>query len=403
VAARLYSVCMKLISSLLILATAVLAHAGTLKVDGNKTSFTVPFRLVDNRVFIEAKINGKGPFALILDTGASGTVMRGAAERLGLKIENESQQRGVGEKTVTSGETHLNELQIGDAHFYDLDVGVLPGDDTPEVFGTQLLDGILGLEIFQHFAVKHDYVHKLLTFTLPNNYAAPKNAVIVPFDRPMQIPVVQAELDGVRGRFGVDTGARSSLLLYGPWTDANHLREKYNAKVEGVTGWGIGGPVRSQLARAQSLKFGDTSVQDIVIRLSLQKSGLTTSTAMAGLIGPDVLSQFDVTFDYSRKRIILEKNSNYGRHDTWDRAGMWLGQQSNDFHVVDVIAGSAAAQAGVKSGDVVTAIDGKKVASYFLPDFRDSLRKLPTGTKIVFKISREGKPREVTIVLRDLV
>jgi len=143
VAARLYSVRMRFFASLLVFTAAVLAHAGTLKVDGNKTSFTLPFRLVDNRVFIEAKINGRGPFALILDTGASGTVMRGAAERLGLKIEYESQQRGVGEKAVASGETHFNELQIGDAHFYDLDVGVLPGDDTQEVFGTQPLDGIV--------------------------------------------------------------------------------------------------------------------------------------------------------------------------------------------------------------------------------------------------------------------
>jgi len=359
--------------------------------------------LVDNRVFIEAKINGKGPFALILDTGASGTVMRGAAERLGLKIENESQQRGVGEKTVASGETHLNELQIGDAHFYGLDVGVLPGDDTPEVFGTQPLDGIVGLEIFQHFVVKHDYVHKLLTFTLPDHYSASKNAMIVPFERPMQIPVVEAELDGVRGRFGVDTGARSALLVYGPWADANHLREKYNAKVEGVTGWGIGGPVRSQLARAKELKFGETTVDDIVIRLSSQKAGLTTSSAMAGLIGPDVLSQFDVTFDYSRSRIILEGNSNYGRHDTWDRAGMWLGQEGDHFHVVDVIAGSPAAQAGIKRGDIVTAIDGKKTTLYFLPDFRDSLRKLPAGTKMIFRVSSGDNNRDVTIVLRDLV
>src|SRR3954465_12138731 len=196
---------MKLISSLLILATAILAHAGAVKIDGPKASFTVPFRLIDNRVFIEAKLNGKGPFSLILDTGASGTVMRSAAQRLGLKVDHESQQRGVGEKTVASGETYLNELQIGDAHFYNLDVGVLADDDTPEVFGTQPLDGIVGLEIFQHFVVKHDYIHKLLTFTSPENYSTPEKAVVVSFERPMPIPVVHAALDGARGRFGTDT------------------------------------------------------------------------------------------------------------------------------------------------------------------------------------------------------
>src|SRR3954467_7033135 len=165
----------------LISALTIAAPATTVKIDGPKASFTVPFRLVDNRVFIETKLNGKGPFSLILDTGASGTVMRSAAQRLCLKVEHESQQRGVGEKTVTSGETHLNELQIGDAHFYDLDIGVLADDDTPEVFGTQPLDGIVGLEIFQHFVVKHDYIHKLLTFTSPENYSTPEKAVVVSF------------------------------------------------------------------------------------------------------------------------------------------------------------------------------------------------------------------------------
>ncbi|MFL6299778.1 MAG: aspartyl protease family protein [Terriglobales bacterium] len=394
---------MKLLLLILVVATAAAAPAAPVKVDGGQTSFKVPFRLIDNRVFVEVKVNGQGPFHFILDTGASGTIMRPAAQRLGLKIVNESQQRGVGEKTVASGETHLNELQIGDAHFYDLDIGVLSDDDSAEVFGTQPLDGIIGLEVFQELVAKHDYIHKELTFTLPEKFNYRGSGSVVPFERPRQIPVIEAELDGVRGKFGVDTGARSAMLLYGPWTDSNHLRQKYNPKLEGVTGWGIGGPVRSQLARAQSLKFGETSVQDIVIRLSLQKSGLTTSSSMAGLIGPGVLSQFDVTFDYARKRIIFEKNSEYGRHDSWERAGMWLGQEGDHFHVVDVIAGSPAAQAGIKTGDVVTSIDGEKASSYFLPDFRDSLRKLPAGTRMIFQISSGGKARDVTIVLRDLV
>jgi hypothetical protein len=396
---------MRLALLILLLATFGCTNtpASSFKIDGGRTSFTMPFRLVDNRVFVEVKVNGQGPFHFILDTGATGTIMRPAAQRLGLKITNESEQSGVGEKRVASGETQIRELQIGDAHFFDLDVGVLPGDDTPEVFGTQPLDGIIGLEIFRALVVKHDYVRQQLTFTLPDDFRYQRSGKVISFERPAQIPVVEAELDGVRGRFGVDTGARSAMLLYGPWTDANHLREKYHAHVEGVTGWGIGGPVRSQLARAQTLTMGDASVQDIVIRLSLQKTGLTTSSAMAGLIGPGVLSQFDVTFDYPRSQIILEKNNNYGRHDSWDRAGMWLGQEGDHFHVVDVIAGSPAAEAGLKIGDKVLSVDGKSAASYFLPDFRDSLRRMPAGTRLKLEVDSGGTKKTITLTLRDLV
>jgi len=31
---------------------------------------TIPFTYVDNRIVVECKINGKGPFAMILDTGS---------------------------------------------------------------------------------------------------------------------------------------------------------------------------------------------------------------------------------------------------------------------------------------------------------------------------------------------
>ena len=136
---------------------------------------------------------------------------------------------------------------------------------------------------------------------------------------------------------------------------------------------------------------------------SEDKAGALASSALAGNIGARVAAKFRLFLDYGRKRIIFEKNSEYGRHDSWERAGMWLGQEGDHFHVVDVIAGSPAAQAGIKTGDVVTAIDGEKASSYFLPDFRDSLRKLPAGTRMIFQISSGGKAHDVTIVLRDLV
>jgi C-terminal processing protease CtpA/Prc len=144
-------------------------------------------------------------------------------------------------------------------------------------------------------------------------------------------------------------------------------------------------------------------VQDIVIRLSLQKGGLTTSSSMAGLIGPGVLSQFDVTFDYPKRRIILEKNEQYGLHDSWDRAGMWLGQEYDHFHVVDVMASSPAAEAGIKPGDKVLAIDDKPSSSYFLPDLRDSMRHLSPGTKLKLRVDSAGAQRIIVIRLRDLV
>jgi hypothetical protein len=371
-----------------------------------KIAFTLPFDLVDNRVFVAVRLNGRGPFHFLLDTGAGGvTVSADVAQQLGLHVGDAGEGQGVGEKTVPAGQAQIAQLQIGDLAFADVEANVMDLSDAPQVFGAKPFDGIIGLPVFERMVVKHDYVHRVLTFTAPDKFDYAGAGVIVRFERPRQIPVVAASLDGVAGNFGVDTGARSSLLLYGPFCAQNNLQEKYGAKLQGVTGWGIGGPVRSLLARAGTLQLGEVTVRDLVIRLSAQKTGLTTSSAMAGLIGPDVLSQFDVTFDYSRTRIIFEKNKNYGRRDSYDRAGIWMGQAPDGKHftVVDVIAGGPGADAGVKPGDHILSINGENTANLILPDERESIRREPVGNKLTLLLESGGKQRTAVVVLKDLV
>jgi Aspartyl protease/PDZ domain len=372
----------------------------------SKTSFTLPFDLVDNRAFIEVRLNGRGPFHFLLDTGAGGgTVSTDVAQQLGLHVGDAGEGQGVGEKIVRAGQTQIAQLQMGALTLADMETNVMDLSDAPQVFGSKPFDGIIGLPVFERMVVKHDYVNRVLTFTAPDKFDYSGTGVIVHFERPRQIPVVAASLDGVAGNFGVDTGARSSLLLYGPFCAQNDLQEKYDAKLEGVTGWGIGGPVRSLLARASTLQIGDVTVHDLVIRLSAQKTGLTTSSAMAGLIGPDVLSQFDVTFDYTRTRIIFEKNKNYGRRDSYDRAGIWMGQAQDGKHftVVDVIAGGPGADAGVKPGDQILAINGESTATLILPDVREAIRREAVGNKLTLLLQSASTRHIAVVTLKDLV
>jgi Aspartyl protease/PDZ domain len=386
------------------LALMIVSAVSLSQSSNGKASTTLPFELIDNRVFVEVRLNGQGPFHFILDTGAYGyALIDTTVRKLGLKMESAGEDGGTGEKTVQVSRCRLARFQLGDWQLDDLEAEVFPANDTTNVFGTKPVDGIIGLEVFQHFVVKQDYVHKVLTFTLPDKFNYRDTGVIVPFDLPRQIPVVDAELDGIRGKFGVDTGARSSLLLYTLFVEKNHLREKYSAHLEGVTGWGIGGPIRSLLARAHELRIGTIVVRDPVIRLSTQKQGLTTSSAMAGLIGPDVLSQFDVTFDYSRSRIIFEKNSQYGRRDSYDRAGLWMGQSGDHFVAIDVIAGGPAAAAGVHQGDTILAIDGADTSKLILPDVREKIRREPVGNEMTLLLDSSGKRHSVVLKLRDLV
>lgn len=367
---------------------------------------TLPFELIDNRVFVDVFLNDKGPYKFILDTGAVAAVSDGVARDLKLNVTGGSEDGGVGEKTVRTGRTKLRDVKLGDLELHDVDCGVLSLDDSPAVFGSKPVDGIVGLPVFEARIVTFEYVKREVTLSPPDEFKAPANAIVVPLQRSGHIPVVDGELDGIPARFAIDTGARSSLLVYGPFAQRNHLREKYHATMEGITGWGIGGRVRSLLARAATFKLGGAEVRDIVIRLSTQHSGATTASDIAGLIGPDVLKQFTVTFDYPHSRMLLAKNSNYGHRDTWDRTGMWISADTataREWRVLDVMANSPAAQAGIHVNDQITHLDGKPVSQLVLPDVRDSFRTRSVGSRIRIDYRRDNETRTTEIILRDIV
>jgi membrane-associated protease RseP (regulator of RpoE activity) len=369
----------------------------------DKSSISLPFDLIDNRIVINVWLNGKGPFRFIFDSGGVAIVSPEVGREIGLKIEGTSTDGGVGEKTVERGATNIAEVKVGDIRLTNEEFGVISFADNKYVFGANRIDGVIGYPLFKRFVVKIDYEQGRLTFIEPSAFAYHGNGISVPLDFDAHLPLVNGSLDGVPGIFVIDTGARSALLLYGPFVEKNNLRAKYQATLEGVTGWGIGGPVRSGLARVRSLKLGAVEVRNLVARLSLQKNGALANSDRAALVGPDVLKQFTTIFDYPRKQLIFEKNSNYGKPDSYDRAGMWFGQEGDHFEVIDLIAGSPASEAGIKVGDQILAIDGQRVTTLDLPAVRLRFKNDPPQKRVRLTMRRDGAEREVVIILRDLV
>lgn len=67
--------------------------------------------------------------------------------------------------------------------------------------------------------------------------------------------------------------------------------------------------------------------------------------------------------------------------------------------VRDVQAGTPAAQAGIKPGDVIVEISGKDIRGE--QDVRDSMLVHPPGKSVVIKFIREGAPKTVSVKLGD--
>jgi aspartyl protease/PDZ domain-containing protein len=369
---------------------------------GGKSSTTVPFELLNNHIYVELKLNDKGPFRMLCDTGGANIITPELARQLNLKSEGALQGRGVGEKSEDVGLVKLQSLGVGEATLSDQVFAVFPMETFSAVEGIQI-NGLIGYEVFKRFVAKVDYEHHLITLTLPSAFAYKGEGTVVPFQFNAHIPQVDGAIDGIEGKFDIDTGSRSSLTVLGPFAEKHDLAAHFGTKVEAVTGWGVGGAARGLVARAKVLRLGKVEIHDPLAELSLQKKGSFVSPYVAGNVGAGVLKRFNITFDYPHQQLIFERNANYDKPDVFDRSGMWLNRSGESFEVMDVIAGGPAAAAGLKVGDKILAIDGHTAGQLSLPAVRQQFKSQPAGTKVRLAIQSGEQKRDAELVLKDLV
>lgn len=369
---------------------------------GGKSSTTLPFELMNNHIYVEVKLNGKGPFRLLCDTGGANIVSPALAQELGLKAEGALQGRGVGEKSEDVGLVKMQVLSVGEATLANQVFAVFPMDAFSAVEGIEI-KGLIGYEVFRRFVVRVDYEHNLITLTLPSAFAYKGEGTVVPFQFNEHIPQVDGAIDGLEGKFDIDTGSRASLTVLGPFAEKHDLAAHYGAKLEAVTGWGVGGAARGLVTRAKVLRLGKVEVHDPVTELSLQKKGSFINPYVAGNVGAGVLKRFNIIFDYQHQQLIFERNANYGKPDVFDRSGMWMNLSGETFEVMDVIANGPAAAAGLKVGDRILAIDGRPVSELSLLAVRQRFKSELPGTKLRLAIRSGEQKREVELVLKNIV
>lgn len=364
-------------------------------------STTFPFRLVNNHIYMQVRLNGR-PYEFLFDTGGLNVITPTIARELGLKAEGAIQARGSGEKSQEAGFTTVNRVDVGGAFLENQTFVVIGLESFGAVEGVPIT-GIVGYEIFKRFVVVTDYENARITLIEPEGFAYRGPGTRVEMALNDRTPEVAGEIDGLKGKFTLDTGSRSTLDLASPFVEKNNLVARYGAKYQGVTGWGVGGAARSWIVRGKRFTMGGAAVEDPVVELSQSKAGSNSDAYLAGNVGAGVLKQFNIVWDYGRHQIFFEKNKLYGQRDVYDRAGFWANIDGDAFVVVDVTPGSPADVAGLKAGDRILAANGKRAVSQLtLADFR-LLKKAPAGTNLILDVARGTGRLTINILLKDLV
>jgi hypothetical protein len=367
-----------------------------------KDSITIPFKLLNNHIYLPVKLNGGAPQPFIFDTGSFNVLSKEEAQAQGLNSEGAFPAGGIGQNTAEFGYGKIDSLDVGGLILknqlfatFDLSYGIR-FDDLPTL-------GLVGYELAKQAVVVLDYEKNEITFIRPAAFRPAEGAESLPLKFRGHIPLVEAVLDGVAGEFQLDTGAGTSLTLTRSFADAHGLVEKYHARREAVVGYGLGGQLRGLLARPRELNLGRIAVHAPVALISSSWRRNTAMSRVAGNINGGLLKRFLVTLDYPHGTLYLQPNRHFAEPDVFDRSGLWVMRASDgsSFEVADVMPDSPASKVGLKVGERILKVDQTDAAVLTVSTFREWLEK-ERGTKIDLEVQGEDGVHEVALVLEDL-
>ncbi|MBC9031687.1 aspartyl protease family protein [Sphingomonas sp. JC676] len=345
--------------------------------------------LEDGRVWIAAKIEGKGPYFFIVDTGGTFSFIEDSfAKSLGLQKVNGKQMAGVGGKVADYSAYVAREVTLASGtRFPDMlftGIGKRLSKDAVGAFGAGLfttydsdLDFVKGeWRAYPKGRPNFDGLTRLPgRFTKEEGGQAPR----------IQI---EATIDGYSGAFLADTGAPGISLngraaaKSGLWDDSKPFAP---TRIGGIGDASIPG----RIVRASKVQVGPFVFEGMLITLS--KPG-TVSADQEGLLGLSALSLLDLTTDVSGAGSLWGKpNGLKPRRGGYPLSGIWIDENKGRLVVGAVGTGSPAVAAGLKQGDVL--VGGNLEAML-------GAINGPPGKQVALTVESSGARREVRYMLR---
>ena len=371
-------------------------------IEGGATSTAVPFQLIDNHVYVDVRLNGKGPFRFVFDSGGANVIDPGVLRQLGASAQGSAQGSGVGSQTESISFTTVDSLQIGGAKLTHAQFAVLPIGAGFGIASGSPIDGIIGFEVLARYVTTFDYGANRVVLRLPGDTAADAFGARIPFVFHDNTPMISGSLDGVPAQMTVDTGSRMSVSVFKPFAAAHPEVLPAALTAAGVNGFGIGGPALGRLGRLDTLQIGPFLLRETIADFSTQEKGSFADPYTAANVGGGVWKRFALTFDYPHQTLYLTPNAALSEGETYDRSGAFVIERAGAPVILAVRAGTPAEAAGLRKGDTIESVDGHPAATLSLADVRAALRA-DAGTHVRLGISRGGTSQDIDVTLRDYV
>src|SRR5690606_34392995 len=406
------------------------------------------FELINNLIIIPVEING-AELTFILDSGVSKPILFNLSDSDSIPINNVSEItiRGLGTgEPMKALSSKSNIFRLGEARNFSQDLYVVLDRDIN--FSPSLgipVHGIMGYDLFKDFIVEENYSSQTIKLhnAEHNRYKEKKNRQALPLDiesRKAYVKgtVLMKDTANVPVKLLVDTGSSDALWLFHEPTKGLEIPEK---NYEDHLGKGLSGDIFGKRSKIDGVKIGDFELKEAKVAFPYRESfGLIENLGdRDGSVGGEVLKRFNIIFDYSHGLVTLKKNAHFKEPFQYNLAGVELQHNGlryiaesiagpdgivkdddSSFGNVQILlenktrlslvpeivvsgirAGSPAAEAGLREGDVILAVNGRSVHRYKLQEILKMMNE-KEGKRIKVLIERYNKDLLFSFVLKKV-
>ncbi|MDB5136167.1 MAG: peptide-binding protein [Mucilaginibacter sp.] len=377
--------------------------------DGRK-SISMRFKLIRNLVVIQLKINDRGPFNFVLDTGVGLMIITDPklVDSISLQNKRTIKMPGLGEgDNYEAYITPPLKIDIPGLTSYDVAAAILKTDHfSLSNFAGIPIHGLLGYELFNNLAVKLSFVDSVLTVYRPQDVRLFRKGVKIPLTIESHKPYLEAKVKLPNGteqvcKLIVDLGAGHPVSL-------ENMIKKHGLPQKFITanlGVGLSGPISGFLSRIDEIDLGKYKIKKVITSFPNDYDEETLkylSVQRDGNLGIGLLKRFTVIFDYHNNALYLKQSASFGDPFEHDMSGLEYYAAGDGFkHIIisRVEPGSAADEVGLEKDDEITTINFKPVAEMSLEQI-DDLLKSKNERSLLLQVYHDHKFDNVIITLR---
>jgi len=391
---------------LCILCAPLLASAQYFDLNPGYKKKIIPFRLVRNMIIIQLKLNDKGPFNFILDTGVGLMIITDPdlVDSINLQSKHIIKIPGLGdgddaEAYITS---QIN-VQIPGLISHDVNAAILKKDHfNLSNYAGMPIDGLLGYEFFNSLAVKINFGDSTIVVCRPKDLHPFRKSSKIVLRIEQQKPYLQALITYPNGscknsKLVIDLGAGHPLLLENMIKNNGLPKQSIPANL----GVGLNGPIDGYISRISEIQLAKYTVDNVLTSFPLNQSLQTPSIPRDGNIGIGLLKKFTLIFDYTDSVLYLKPNQDFKESFEHDMSGLEY-YAANDYkHIIisRVEPGSAGDVIGLEKGDEIISINLTPVEKMSLEEI-DNILKSKDGRGILLEIFHDNKYDNVILTLK---